>query len=111
MGNEEIYPNVYLGLLQKGVELWHQHNTGSIPLLLPSNLWIEIQILCSIHSIEINIRLLLALKIFFANLLSLSQINVILQILELNSREFGHLYNGPYRGNCDGLSKQYFRID
>ncbi len=30
------------------------------------------------------------------------------KIMELNPYNFGHLYNDPYRYNCDELWKQYF---
>jgi hypothetical protein len=29
-------------------------------------------------------------------------------VMELNPYNFGHLYNDPYRHNCDELWKQYF---
>jgi len=33
------------------------------------------------------------------------------KVMELNPKNFGHLWNDPYRGNCDGLWKPYFGIE
>jgi hypothetical protein len=33
------------------------------------------------------------------------------KVMELNPSKFGHLFDDPYRGNCNGLWKQYFGTD